>query len=84
MLYFNIKKCQFWLGASRFESKTMKVRYKSMNLIAPHNCTTVTALNRSSISSFPTVNTDGLANTVGVNVNIGIVNRQGDRLSMPE
>ncbi len=39
---------------------------------------------RSSISSFPAVNTDGLANTAGVNVNIGRVNRQGDSLNTLE
>ena len=38
--------------------------------------------NKSSISSFPAVNTDGLANTAGVNVNTGRVNRHGDGLNM--
>lgn len=46
----------------------------------PRHCTTMTTRTGQTHRLSTAVHADGLANMVGVNVNIGRVNRQGDSL----
>lgn len=48
----------------------------------PRQCTTMTTITGQRHRLSTAVHADGLANMVGVNVNIGRVNRQGDSLNM--